>query len=491
MQNPPPLRETSFINGQWTKASGDSFYSTNPSTNELFWQGHAASPDDVDHAITSAHNAFPSWSDQTLSKRQNYLESFIKHLTENKEDLAKTISNEVGKPHWEALIEVQNAINKYKISVDAYNQRCQPISGGPALARFKPHGPVVVFGPFNSPVHIALGHIIPAILAGNTVVFKPSELAPGTAQKLIEIWQKADLPPGVINLVQGGKAVGEALVAHSKVKGIFFTGSLPTGIAINKAVAHELQKIVALELGGNNPLVVYNVKDLKAAAHITIQSAFLTSGQRCTCSRRLIVLNNKEGDDFLNELVRQMALLKVGPVSDRPEPFMGPLINLQAANKVLQIQEQWLSKGAISLVPLRSLSSKIPLLSPGLIDVSSMKSREDIEVFGPLLQCIRVNSLDSAIEEANNTAYGLSASIITDEKEAYETFYKKVNAGVINWNQQTTDASSAVPFGGVGLSGNHRPTAYFAADYCGYPVASIEHPIVTLPKELPSGISLT
>lgn len=490
MKNPSLPRETAFINGLWTSATGDSFFSINPSTNEVFWEGYEGSSEDVDHAVAAAYNAFFPWADQLLSKRQDYLKSFIRLLTEQKEELAKTISNEVGKPHWESLIEVQNAINKLDISIGAFNQRCQPISGGSALARFKPHGPVVVFGTFNSPVHIAMGHIIPALLAGNTVIFKPSELAPGTGQKLMEIWQKAALPEGVINMVQGGRAVGEALVAHDLIKGIFFTGSLATGIAINKAVANELQKILVLELGGNNPLVVYNVKNLEAAAHITIQSAFITSGQRCTCTRRLIVPNGKEGDDFLKELVRQMALLKVGPVSERPEPFMGPLINLQAVNKILEIQEKWLSQGATALVSLRSLSNEKPLVSPGLIDVTAMSHREDAEVFGPLLQCVRINSLDEAIDEANNTVYGLAAGIITDEKEAYEKFYKKVNSGVINWNQQTTGASSAVPFGGIGLSGNHRPTAYFAADYCSYPVSSIEYPLVELPKELPSGISL-
>jgi len=474
----------------WTTVSGDSFFSTNPSTNEVFWQGHAASAQDVDHAVSAAHSVFPAWSNLTLSKRQQHLQTFTNLLTEHKQELAKTISLEVGKPHWEALIEIQSAINKFDISVEAFNQRCQPISGGSALARFKPHGPVAVFGTFNSPLHIANGQIIPALLAGNTVIFKPSELAPSIAQKTVELWEKSGLPAGVLNLVQGARTVGESLVAHPLIKGIFFTGSLATGITINKAVAHELQKLVVLELGGNNPLVVYNVKNFEAAAHIVIQSAFITAGQRCTCARRLIISNTKEGDDFLKELVRQIGLLKIGPVSDRPEPFMGPVISIQAADKLLQIQNKWLSQGAKSILPLKSLSTKIPLLSPGLIDVTSIPNREDIEVFGPLLQCIRISSLQDAIEEANKTAYGLCASIITDEKENYDLFYKQVNAGVINWNQQTTGASSAVPFGGIGLSGNHRPTAYFAADYCSYPVSSIEVPLVELPKELPSGIKL-
>lgn len=315
-------------------------------------------------------------------------------------------------------------------------------------------------------------------------------MAPFTAQKTVELWEKSGLPAGVLNLVQGAQTTGQSLVTHPLIKGIFFTGSLTTGIAINKAIANEPQKILTLELGGNNPLVIYNVKNLKAAAHITLQSAFITAGQRCTCARRLIITNDTVGDNFLQELIHQVKLLKIGPVNDRPEPFMGPLISIQAAEKLLQTQAQWLSQGAISLLPLRSLAENSAFLSPGIIDVTPLPNRQDVEIFGPLLQCIRVSNLNEAIDEANNTAYGLSAAIITDEKNAYDLFLKKVNAGIINWNQQTTGASSAVPFGGIGLSGNHRPTAYFAADYCSYPVASIEFPLVELPKVLPSGISL-
>lgn len=482
--------QTAFINASWVSTTGELLVSINPSTGNVFWQGNTASSHDVHQAVVSAKSAFNSWANLPLSKRQEHLQAFANLLGENKDDIATTISNETGKTHWEALIEVQSTIDKLAISVDAFNQRCQPISGGSALARFKPHGPVVVFGTFNSPLHVANGHIIPALLAGNTVIFKPSELAPFTAQKTVELWEKSGLPAGVLNLVQGARPVGEFLIAHPLIKGVFFVGSVPTGIAISKALAAEPQKILVLELGGNNPLVIYNVKNLKAAAHITIQSAFLNAGQRCTCTRRLIVINDKAGNDFLQELVRQITLLKVASVSERPEPFIGPVISMQAAQNLLQTQSEWLSQGAIPLLPLKHLSHNIPLLSPGVIDVTAIKQRRDVEVFGPLLQCIRVNNLDEAIIEANNTAYGLCAGIITDEKDAYDMFYKNVNAGIINWNWQTTGARSSVPFGGIGLSGNHRPTAYFAADYCSYPVASIEHPLVELPQELPSGISL-
>lgn len=483
-------KETAFIDGAWSPSTGHSFTSINPSNGQTLWEGNSASNQDIDHAVRSARNAFNYWSTLHLSDRINVLHAFANLVTEHKSTLAEIISDEVGKPRWDALTEVQSAINKINISIDSYNHRCQSLSAGNAIARFKPHGVIAVFGTFNFPLHISNGHIIPALLAGNTVILKPSELAPLTAQKTIELWQQTDIPPGVINLIQGAKEVGESLVAHPDINGIFFTGSVPAGIAINKAVAGDLQKIVTLELGGNNPLVVHDITDFRAAAHLTILSAYITSGQRCTCARRLILTNSKNNDDFLKELVRQIKSIRIGPVDALPEPFMGPVISSQAANKLLQTQKEWLAQGATALVPLKKHPPNSPFLSPGLIDVTKMKNKKDIEVFGPLLQLTRVETLDDAINEANNTKYGLSSAIICDKKEDYELFQSKVNAGVINWNQQTTGASSGVPFGGIGLSGNHRPTAYFAADYCSYPVSSIEITAAALPKELSPGISL-
>lgn len=488
--NTIPYKKTAFIDGIWTSASGDSFTSINPSNAKVIWEGNSASSEDVALAIHSARTAFGSWSNLHLSERQKYLLAFADLLKDEKSALAKIISDEVGKPRWDALIEVQNAINKINISIDAYNQRCQPLSAGAALARFKPHGVVAIFGTFNFPLHISNGHIIPALLAGNTVVLKPSELAPLTAQKTIELWKQAGIPHGVINLVQGAKQVGESLVSHPDINGIFFTGSVAAGIAINKAVAGDLSKIVTLELGGNNPLVVHDINDYRAAAHVTIQSAYISSGQRCTCARRLILTNSKNADNFLEELIRQIKLIHVGPTDENPEPFIGPVISLQAAEQLLQTQQEWLSQGATALVPLKQLLPNSAFVSPGLIDITHMRNKKDVEVFGPLLQYINVDTLEEAIDEANNTKYGLSAAIICDKKEDYELFLNKVRAGIINWNQQTTGSSSGVPFGGIGISGNHRPTAYFAADYCSYPVSSIEITSISLPIELPSGISL-
>jgi len=385
--------------------------------------------------------------------------------------------------------------NKIDISIEAYRNRTgessreQPL--GVLKTRHRPHGVIAVLGPFNFPCHIPNGHIIPALLAGNTVVFKPSEYTPLSAELTMKCWEKSGLPSGVINLIQGGRETGMYLSGNTNINGLFFTGSWNTGKILSEQFAKTPEKILALELGGNNPLVVCGVADFKAAALLTIQSTFITSGQRCSCARRLIVPKGKEGDDFVQELIEMIKKIKVGTYTDIPEPFMGPVISEDSATHLIASMEVLQSLGGKVLSKMRLLQLDSGLLSPGLIDVTHISNRQDQEFFGPLLQLIRVRDFDAALLEANNTAYGLSAGIISDKKEYYERFLKSVRAGVVNWNTPLTGASSWAPFGGIGLSGNHRPSAYYAADYCAYPVASVEVEKATLPKSEVPGISFT
>jgi succinylglutamic semialdehyde dehydrogenase len=241
-------------------------------------------------------------------------------------------------------------------------------------------------------------------------------------------------------------------------------------------------------MGGNNPLVVHKVHNRNAAVLLTLQSAFLTAGQRCTCARRLIIKEGKESDAFIDDLIEVASAIRVGSHTDRPEPFMGPVISASAAQSILAAQAEWVRKGAVPRLEARHLKAGTCLLSPGIIDVTEMTDRGDEEVFGPLLQVVRVADFDAAIDEADNTAYGLAAGLISDDATCYESFRRRVGAGLINWNQQLTGASGAVPFGGIGMSGNHRPSGFFAADYCSTPVASIEVPEVTMPASLPPGL---
>lgn len=488
------MNDSQFINGRWVEGSGNSFSSEDSVTGESLWQGLEATESEVNRAVEAAAQALEAWCVLTPERRFNHIQKFKSLLETSREELALAIAKEVGKPKWEALTEVASMIGKVDLSWEAFQKRSGTAlistSGGRSETRYKPHGVVAVFGPYNFPGHLPNGHIVPALIAGNTLVFKPSELTPLVGQKTIEIWEKAGLPAGVINLVQGGRATGVALAKHPGLDGLFFTGSSQTGLALHRQFAAHPEKMLALEMGGNNPLVVWDVADQKAAAYTTIQSAYLTSGQRCTCARRLIVPEGKNGDAFLQELKNMIGLIRVGHHSERPEAFMGPVISIEAADRILAAYNNLVGQGASILMPLQRIKPNTALLSPGLIDVTAIKNREDGEIFGPLLQIIRVKNLDEAIAEANRTAYGLSAGILCDDKNIFEKFYIKCRAGIVNWNRQTTGASGQAPFGGVGLSGNHRPSAYFAADYCSYPIAVNETEKLEMPEKLLPGINL-
>ncbi len=483
-----------LIKGRWIDGSGPEFASIEPAIDRVVWTGRAATESEVDDAIHAARSALESWATTKLEDRVGVLHAFADQVESHKAQLIETICRETGKPRWEAATEVSAMVSKIALSIQAYRERratdtCE-IDGARAATRFKPHGVVAVFGPFNLPGHLPNGHIVPALLAGNTVVFKPSEKTPAVGQLTTELWQQAGLPPAALNLVQGGRDTGIALAQHAGLDGIFFTGGCDAGRVLHRTMADRPHKILALEMGGNNPLIVHNVSDLDAAAYLTIESAYITAGQRCTCARRLIVPKGERGDAFIDRLVAMMSKIRVGLHTDEPEPFMGPVIRDDAADRLLDAQSQLLSNGGRSLVEVTVTQGRRALLSPGLIDVTAVNDRADAELFGPLLQLIRVADFDAAIGEANHTCYGLSAGLLCDGRDLYDRFYHGIRAGVVNWNRPTTGASGRLPFGGVGISGNHRPSGYYAADYCSYPVASIEAERLVFPQTPWPGIDL-
>lgn len=488
------LHRELFIKQQWVAAKGPALTSRNPATEEIVWQGQSATEEDVQEAIKASLEAQNTWPFLTLKERTNALLKFKRVLGDALDSLSEAISKETGKPLWESKGEVNAMINKVDISIDAYQNRCaemtKDLPTGKSITRHKPHGTVAVFGPFNFPGHLPNGHIIPALLAGNTVIFKPSELTPRVGELMMECWEQCGLPPGTINMVQGGRDVGRSIASHPMVDGLFFTGSWGTGRILLEQFAKHPEKILALEMGGNNPLVVTQLNDLTAAAFVTIQSSFLTSGQRCSCSRRLIVVKNSHNEEFIQELARQMEKITVGPYTNVPEPYMGPVISESAASHLLSVQEALKNKGGLVIKKMQLLKPNTALLSPGLMDVTQLPTQIDEEFFGPFLRLIWVEDFASAIKEANNTAFGLTAGLLSTSSEEYELFYKQIRAGVINWNTPLTGASSAAPFGGVKHSGNFRPSAYYAADYCAYPVASLEANEPKLPSQLPPGIDI-
>jgi len=479
-----------FIDGQWREGDGSAFDSIDPATGASLWHGRAANREDVHEAFLAARRAFDDWRDRPHGEREALLRAYAQTLERHREALAALIAREVGKPLWEARTEVAAMIGKIELSIRAYAQRSghAEAAGGHVL-RHKPHGVIAVFGPYNFPGHLPNGHIAPALLAGNCVVFKPSEQTPAVGEAMVACWHAAGLPGGVLNLVQGERATGEAVAAHQELDGLFFTGSSRTGAILHRQFADAADKILALEMGGNNPLIVRPVANLDAAVHDVVQSAFLTSGQRCTCARRLIVPDDAFGRRFVGRLAAVTENLRIGAWNDEPQPFMGPVIGVAVARQLLDTQAGLVGLGATIVLPMRELARGEAFVTPALLDATDC-ALPDEEHFGPLLKIIRVTSLNDAIRVANDTRYGLSAGFIGDDESEYRDYWRRSRAGIVNWNRPTTGASGAFPFGGIGASGNHRASAFYAADYCAYPVASAESAHPQLPEKLAPGLSL-
>ena len=468
-----------FIDGVWRAGVGPEAVSVDPTTGEVIWRQAAADGADVVAAVDAARRAFPAWADRPRDERIAVLRRYKDVLVARTADYAEALSRETGKALWETKAELGSMAGKVDASIKAYEERTgqheTAMVFGRAVLRHHPHGVMAVLGPFNFPGHLPNGHIVPALLAGDTVVFKPSEETPLAGQMLVEALEAAGIPTGVVNLVQGGREVGQALI-DQEIDGLLFTGSAAAGAFFRRHFADRPDVILALELGGNNPLVVWDAGDAEAVAALVVQSAFITTGQRCSCARRLIVSDDAAGRAVIDAVAALSERLVIGPWNGGEEPFMGPLISDRAAALALAGAKAMGGETVRAMAPVDGLSKAF--VSPGLIDVTG-ETIPDEELFAPLLQVRRVASFDEAIAAANATRYGLSAGLISNETAHWEHFLRRIRAGVVNWNRPTTGAAGSMPFGGLGSSGNHRPSAYYAADYCAYPVASFEAVSVT------------
>lgn len=483
-----------FIQGQWVNGHGQVLQKSNPIDQNIVWQGHEANASDVEQACQAARQAFPVWAKTPLEQRIAIVERFAQLLDAHKAELSRVISLETSKPYWETQTEVQSMVGKVAISIRAYHQRTgesfTEMADGAASLRHRPHGVLAVFGPYNFPGHLPNGHIVPALIAGNTIVFKPSELTPWTAEETIKLWQQAGLPAGVINLVQGGRDTGVALANAHEIDGLLFTGSANTGYHLHRQLAGTPEKILALEMGGNNALIVHDIVNMDAAVHLAIQSAFISAGQRCTCARRILVKNGKDGDAFIARFVEVAKQLKIGAWDAQPQPFMGGVISHQAAEQLLKAQQDLLELGAKPLLKMEQIDPQSSWLSPAILDVSDLANIPDEEYFGPLTKIYRYDEFDQALKLANDTRFGLSVGLVSPQRELFDQLLFEARAGIVNWNKPLTGASSAAPFGGVGASGNHRASAFYAADYCAWPMASLESADLSLPKQLSPGMTL-
>jgi succinylglutamic semialdehyde dehydrogenase len=466
-----------FICGAWRTGAGTRLVSTDPATGAVVFDAPAASGEDAFEAVAAAHKAFRAWADRPLDERIGVVRAYKAVLEERREVYAADISRETGKPLWETRAELGSMIAKVEVSIAAQAERAgereAALGFGRAVLRHRPHGVMAVLGPYNFPGHLPNGHIVPALLAGDTVVFKPSEETPLAGRHMAEAWEAAGLPAGVFNLIQGGREAGAALL-DQPIDGLLFTGSAAAGDHFRRAFVDRPEVILALELGGNNPLIVWDDAEPEAAAAIVVQSAFITTGQRCSCARRLILPRGEAGDRVVEATLALAARLSIGAWDAAEEPFMGPLISARAAHGARGQVDGLIAQGARVLKPFDGVAGlSDAFVTPAVLDVSAIAA-PDAEIFAPVLQVKRVDDFDQAIAAANATRYGLSAGLVSDDPERWRSFLNRSRAGVVNRNRPTTGAAANMPFGGLGASGDHRPSAYYAADYCAYPVASFE-----------------
>lgn len=450
--------------------------SIDPATGETVWEGAITAPEDAAAMVERARAALPGWSRTPLDERIAVARRYADYLKANAGTIAETISRETGKLLWESKTEAASMAGKVEVSIAAQAERAgtreSATAFGRAVLRHRPHGVMAVLGPYNFPGHLPNGHIGPALLAGNTVVFKPSEIAPWTGEVMARAWAEAGLPDGVLQLAQGARDTGAALIGGD-IDGLLFTGSSAAGRAFRRAFIDRPHVMLALELGGNNPLIAWD-GDPEAVARMIAMSAFITTGQRCSCARRLIVPEGATGDAFIEALTALIDRLPVAAWSDAGDAFMGPLVSVQAAERALDMVGAIERMGARPLRRFTGIAGRPgSFVKPALYDVTGVDVPDE-EIFAPVLFVRRVGDFEQAIAAANATAYGLSAGLISGDDAKWEHYLDFARAGVINRNRPTTGAAANMPFGGLGESGNHRPGAWYAADYCAYPVASFE-----------------
>ncbi len=497
MHDAPHASGCDLIGSTWTPIPGDALRSHNPARpGETIWRGSPV-VGHADDAVSAARRALPAWASLPIARRAEALRAFQSLAKARCDQLAALIQRETGKAAWDSLGEAKLLSDKVDITletgVNTGRQRVTDFELSLSATRtgrtiFRPHGVMAVIGPFNFPAHLPNGHIVPALLMGNTVVFKPSDKAPAVGAFLASLFHDAlesvDAPKGVFNMVQGGAETASRLVTHEGIDGILFTGSWPVGRRIMEANLDRPGRLLALEMGGNNAAVVMPDAHLKQAAVECVRSAFVTTGQRCTCTRRLIV-HRAVADRFIGLVLNVSRGLRVGDpggVGGQPV-FTGPLIRAEAAEAVLGFQGSLVRAGATALLESGRLTSDTGghFISPAVLRVDRFSlaadaSRDagcDVEVFGPLLRISIVDSLDAAIEQANASRYGLAASIFTTDAHAAARFIAEAKAGCVNVNTGTAGASSRLPFGGLDRSGNHRPAGALSLDYCAFPVAAM------------------
>jgi succinylglutamic semialdehyde dehydrogenase len=441
------------------------------------WRGRVE-PGAAEDAVMRARAAFPAWSRLAPEARAEHLRAWAATTKRHAERIAKLITREMGKTLAEARQEASLLADKVDVTLEdrvrARIASYEVPGAGTRVNRctYRPYGVMAVVGPFNFPAHLPNGHWVPALLAGNTVVFKPSERTPAVGALMAELMAEAGMPGGVFNLAQGRGDVAAGLVAHDEVDGVLFTGSWPVGRRILEANLDRPGRMVALEMGGSNPAIVLDDADLAVAVAECVRCAFLTTGQRCTCTRRVIV-HERVADRFMSAFLDAARAITVGAGDAEPAPFMGPLVSREARDAALRFQAERAEGGARVLLEAAAPAGEGWFLTPGVLEVDLFERATDREAFAPVVQVSRCRDLDDAVVQANATDFGLAASVFTRSASAVEQAMHGIRAGCVNVNCGTAGASGKLPFGGLGRSGNLRPAGAAMIDACAYPVASM------------------
>lgn len=443
----------------------------------------------VSAAVERARRGFPAWRDAGAEARAAVLRRFAELAAAAEDELARLLAREVGKALWDARAEARLLPAKVDVTLgDGMALVAPREAGARARATYHPRGVLAVLGPFNFPLHLPNGHIVPALATGNTVVFKPSEEAPACGARLVSLLREAGVPDGVVEVVQGGRETGRALAVHPDVAGVLFTGSFQGGRALREATLDQPGKLLALEMGGSNAVIVLEDADLELAVAETALSIAATTGQRCTCARRLFV-DRRVLDGFVEKLVNVLRGARIGPPLEAGV-FMGPLVSLRAAEALARGREAAAAAGAERLL-LVEPDLPPPYVGAGLVRYTGLAQAHPVqreELFGPEAALYTIDGLEDGILGANDSDYGLAAAVFTRDRARYEHCIGRVRVGCLNWNQATVGASGRLPFGGLGRSGNDRPAGVTSTLYCTLPQAHLEHAGGFDPDTLPPGL---
>lgn len=448
------------------------------------WDGEA-----VSEAVSRARAAFPAWRDLGIEGRAALLQRFRDRVAARQEELAQLIAREVGKALWDARGEAALVPAKVDATLEAGMAWVAEIAAGPgARATFHPRGVLAVLGPFNFPAHLPNGHIVPALATGNTVVVKPSDLAPGVGEWIARAWRDAGLPKGVLETVQGGAETGRSLALHPDVDGVLFTGSWAVGRALEEACLDQPGKLLALEMGGKNAMVVLEDADPALAVAEAAISICATTGQRCSSLSRIFVVRSRI-DEFCDRLAGVLRGVAIGPPLE-DGVFMGPLVSRAAFDRVAAWRARAAEAGGERIFR-GEIDRLAPYTAPSLVRFASAEQRHPYqreEIFGPETALYPVDDLDEAIAAVNDSDYGLAASVMTRDRARFEHCIGRIRTGILNWNRGTIGASGRLPFGGTKRSGNDRPAGLFSTLYCATPQSHLESEAGFDPAKLPPGM---